>query len=323
MAKITRNSLKKKFTSPIVTVVLFFLAAVMLLGSTIGGTRAALTFYSENYTSEVELYNIGVQLLENGVSVARSGENYLHNGTEGKLLENLLGEDKTFFINKEYQEELQVVNNGSIDQYVRVTIYKYWKDAEGEKTQELLPEWIILNLVNVDSENGTGEGQWLLDSEATTEERIVLYYKEILPAEGGMTEPLSSTLKVDDRVAFMVTRTEEKTDKGTTYKTTFDYDGCELVLEARVDAVQTHSAEDAILSAWGVRVRIDENGFVSELNPEEEAEPEEPDASPEPGETPEEPNVSPEPGENQDESPEPSLSSEPEQSSEPITGPDA
>ena len=35
-----------KAVSPVVTVVLFALAVVMLLGGSIGGTRAALTYYS-------------------------------------------------------------------------------------------------------------------------------------------------------------------------------------------------------------------------------------------------------------------------------------
>ena len=35
-----------------------------------------------------------------------------------------------------------------------------------------------------------------------------------------------------------------------------------LMSEARTDGVQTHNAEDAILSAWGVRLKA-ENGVLS------------------------------------------------------------
>ena len=54
----------RKLLSPVVTMVLFAVAVVMLLGSSIGGTRAALTYYSETYTSRLQMYDIGVTLLE-------------------------------------------------------------------------------------------------------------------------------------------------------------------------------------------------------------------------------------------------------------------
>ena len=59
-----------KAVSPAVTAVLFAVAVVMLLGSSIGGTRAALTYYSETYTSRIQMYDIGVSLLENDREVS-------------------------------------------------------------------------------------------------------------------------------------------------------------------------------------------------------------------------------------------------------------
>ena len=44
--------------------------------------------------------------------------------------------------------------------------------------------------------------------------------------------------------------------------TTYDYDGLQFCVEASVDAVQEHNAEDAILSAWGRKVSIS-NGSLS------------------------------------------------------------
>ena len=41
------------------------------------------------------------------------------------------------------------------------------------------------------------------------------------------------------------------------------YDGIVFVLRADVDAVQTHNAEDAIMSAWGVDVSISDDGSLS------------------------------------------------------------
>ena len=103
------------------------MAAVRILGSRIGSARAALTYYSQTYTSRVQMQNIGVTLLENGEKVSWRDYSDKSNGswneTTGVLLENMLGEGEKFQIGKVYQEELSVTNSGSIDQYVRVNIY--------------------------------------------------------------------------------------------------------------------------------------------------------------------------------------------------------
>ena len=53
------------------TTILLGAAAVLLLSSAIGSTRAALTYYSENYTAKVTVSQIGVSLVENGDIVAK------------------------------------------------------------------------------------------------------------------------------------------------------------------------------------------------------------------------------------------------------------
>ena len=59
-------------------------------------------------------------------------------------------------------------------------------------------------------------------------------------------------------------QTSQTDDNGlTTITTTYEYDGAQFVLEATVDAVQTHNAKDAIKSAWGVDVNISDDGALS------------------------------------------------------------
>ena len=58
--------LKRFLKSPKATVITFALAVVLLLLSSIGGTRAALTYFSETYASRVQMSNIGVTLMEKG-----------------------------------------------------------------------------------------------------------------------------------------------------------------------------------------------------------------------------------------------------------------
>ena len=57
---------KKKKSFPKKSALLLTASALLLIGSTVGSTRAALTYYSENYSAQIEMQNIGVSLLENG-----------------------------------------------------------------------------------------------------------------------------------------------------------------------------------------------------------------------------------------------------------------
>lgn len=104
---------------------------------------------------------------------------------------------------------------------------------------------------------------WVEDTSARTAERRVLYYTNILPT-GAAAPALSDTLTINDGLAAKVTETRTTNAAGqTVITTTYDYDGVQFNLEAEVDAVQTHNAADAILSAWGVRVNITNDGRLS------------------------------------------------------------
>lgn len=61
---------KNKILFPKKVALLLGAAAVLLLGSTVGSTRAALTYYSENYSAQMNLKHIGVSLVENGQVVS-------------------------------------------------------------------------------------------------------------------------------------------------------------------------------------------------------------------------------------------------------------
>lgn len=246
---------KKKFPFRVTTAVLLSASAVLLIGSTVGSTRAALTYYSENYGAEVTVSNIGVSLLENGETVSR--RDYDSNGewneTSGALLADL--QEEAIVPGKEYDEALAVSNSGSIDSYVRVILNKSWTDSEGNTDPNLSPELIDLNLL---TDNG-----WIIDEDASTAERTILYYTNILPA-GDTTPALSDTVRIDPAVADKVT--EEVTTNENGYKTitfTYAYDGYTFELEAEVNAVQTHNAQDAIKSAWGVDVDVADDGTIS------------------------------------------------------------
>ncbi len=244
------KKLKKWIFSPAATIVAFVLAAGLLLFSSVGGTWAALTYFSETYSSQVQMFDIGVTLVENGEDV--SWRNYnakdadgTWNEVTGKLLSNMLAEGEELALGKPYREELSVRNSGTINQYVRVSVYKYWVDENGQKLQNMDPSLIDLHYINQG-------GAWLLDEGASTDERTVLYYSQLLNA-GDSTPLFSDTLTIDGSIA---TFCKQEPGEDGTVVTTYTYNGKQFCLEAKVDAVQENNAEAAILSAWGRNVVI-------------------------------------------------------------------
>lgn len=252
----------KKKLRKINPIILLAAAAVLLLASTAGSTQAALTYYSKNYSAEVKVSNIGITLLENDKEI--SCRNYLEDDqweeTKGTLFTEMIPEGEELILGKDYKEELAVKNSGAIDSYVRVILTKSWKDAQGVKNTKLSPALIDLNLL-------TGDNDWVVDQQASTPERTVLYYTKILPV-GETTPDFSDWVSIDPSVATKVKETVETvgTVSGNDMKTvtyTFVYDGYTFSVEVEADAVQTHNAEDAIKSAWGVDVNVTEDGSLS------------------------------------------------------------
>lgn len=253
----------KAISSPRVNIALFVIAAILLLISVVGGTQAALSYYSDTYLARLNVSNIGVTLLENDEPVAwrdYAGDDEWDTPSvevEHRLLHNMLSDGERLQIGREYPERLQVQNTGEINQFVRVKLYKYWEDADGNKVNVVSPDLIRFNAA-------AGNG-WLVDEEETTVERMVLYYNRALSA-GEITPQFSSSISIDPSVVNLVT--QEKTTEQEDFKTVttiitkYDYDGLRFCLEAEVDAVQEHNVQDAVLSAWGKDIVVN-NGILS------------------------------------------------------------
>ena len=64
-------------------------------------------------------------------------------------------------------------------------------------------------------------------------------------------------MKIDPAVSKEVIQTVD----GNKYAYAYKYDGYQFVVEAEVQAIQTHNAVDAIKSAWGVDVAITKDGL--------------------------------------------------------------
>ena len=104
----------------------------------------------------------------------------------------------------------------------------------------------------------------MIDEDASTPERTILYYTKILPI-GASTPVLSDTLTIDPAIGSKVIETVTTDKDG--YKTityTYEYDGYKFNIDAEVHAVQTHNVVDAIKSAWGVDVKVvSDDGMIS------------------------------------------------------------
>ena len=238
------------------TMALLALAVILLAASALGSTRAALTYFSDNYTAQLEVSHIGVTLGENGKDI--SSRDYAGSGdawkeSQGELLKDMLGKEEKVALGKKYDEKLTVRNSGAIDEYVRVSIVKSWTDKDGNKVTSLSPKLIDLGM--------TGNG-WINDKNNSTEERIMLYYPRVLKS-GEMAPAFADSIRIDDAVANKVTEETRIEDGHTVITTTFNYDGVNFNLEAEVDAVQTHNAKDAIKSAWGIDVNVASDGTIS------------------------------------------------------------
>lgn len=227
--------------------ILLGIAAVLLLGSGVGSARAALTYYSDQYSASMDMSTIGVSLKENGKVV--SSKTYDDQGDattndEGKLLQNLLKEDEKFVLGKTYDEKLAVENSGNIDTFVRVVLTKSWQDKEG-KNVDLSPALIEL---------GFNQDGWVINEAQSTDERVVLYYTKVVESKK-TTPDFMKTIRISNQLSTMYTKVEDEK----TIKYQYTYNGYTFTLDAEVDAVQTHNAKDAIKSAWGIDVSVNDD----------------------------------------------------------------
>ncbi len=289
--------LKKLAASSAVTIAALALAIGLLGYSTIGGARAALTHYSDNYISQMQLLEIGVTLYENDRPVATGAdhqvdraEGHTNNaGDQNGLLYTLqlqqgdkLEKAEEFHLGVHYAEKLKVHNpsvtnsNGqqqNITQYIRVTITRYWTDQEGKNGQKLAnldPAFIQLLLDGADIAAPAGApkltaNNWLEDTSSRTDERMVLYYT--LPVgPGSETALFADTFMVSGDAAKVIDeKTVSDTNDGVTVEHVYRYNNACFHLDIRVDAVQDHHVADAIQSAWGRTVTINEAGEITAI----------------------------------------------------------
>ncbi len=234
--------------TPLATGLILAAAIVLLATSGIGIAMAVPSIRTNQEYSNIAQDSIGVSLQEDGQPVSGKLMGSMLEQTEGKLV-----------YDKEYSEPLRVFNSGEINEYVRVTVRKYWTDENGKKT-DLSPELIHVTLNGQDLyKEGFQQNGWVADSASLSvdsPETVVLYYSQLL-ASGTPSSLFADSISIDKTVAKAV-KTEPD---GNTIRHIYKYDGVQFYLDVTVDAVQEHNAEytdesgntvGAIKSAWGV-----------------------------------------------------------------------
>lgn len=130
------------------------------------------------------------------------------------------------------EKNLTVTNTKTVALYTRVTVDKYWKDAEDVKDYDANSTLIHL---------GFNQDDWLVGPESE-DEMIVLYYKGVLEP-GVETSSFLSTISLDRSIGN-------------------SYSNKKACIEVSVDAVQSYDGVNAILSEWGVFATLDDNGNI-------------------------------------------------------------
>lgn len=226
---------------PIITLLLFTVALALLLFSTVGGARAAIT-----YGTNADAYMAEITFTPNKeLSISRSGD----------LTDLGTG---LFVPGKTYEENLTIANGGNtedgdINKYIRVVVNKYWKDSTGAKMIEMDPSLISVSLDN--------SSAWLTDSAMQTTERDIFYYPQ--PVSAGSSATLGLCISIDGSVVQLVKQSSTTAGGYTTITNTYLYDGKMICIEIEADGVQTHHAEDAIMSAWGRAVTVSDGGTLT------------------------------------------------------------
>ena len=237
----------KKFTKRSLTILVAGLVLILAGATTFALSASGLLFESE-YKAEFYMNHLQIHLTENGIDVCESKE-------PGTLALN-----GNIDPGKVYEEEIAARNGQDIPVYARMTVRKYWVDSEGKKATDLSPDMIKLTYEGEEYNTSA----WKENPDERTSESRTYYYLSQIPASGD-SEQLFNRLSIDSAVLDDVTENSTEKDGVTTYTYTYKYDGYTFMIEADVQAIQTHNANDAIKSQWGI-YNVTENGGSLSVN---------------------------------------------------------
>lgn len=256
--------MKKIVKNPLIVLAVGIL---IVLGSSVGATRAAFMYKSEAEEVDFHTTNVRVALLEGTDDSKESGD--MKDVTDDGVLSFPGIPSDDVKIGNKYKELVSIKNTSTqYDEYVRVTVRKYWvtENDNGEivKNPSLDPALIKLDIVN------NNQTKWFVDVADSTAEEEVYYLTS--PVASGQVVPLIRGITISNKVVTAVETKAASDDEGNTISGTIEdyyiYDGGSFYVDVKVDAVQTHNSESAIKGAWGIEAKCDakDDGTIISIN---------------------------------------------------------
>ena len=235
---------------------LFILAAGLVLvgAGAFGTTRAVEEYSSGTQGVQFETAKFSVDLIEEQSSgeITVAGSHTKPATLALSAFDKVKAGTEEIKVDYPYPEKVWIQNNsgGEFPEYVRVVVDKNWVDENGDKDTSADPALIGLNAASGWSKIDSGK------------EQTVFYYTK--PIEKSEKIQLLESIQLDKKVIDGYSKTE--IIDGNKYVTIEGYESKTFSIQMRVDAVQAHHAEDAMLGAWGVVAEINEDGTIKSID---------------------------------------------------------
>lgn len=209
--------------------ILMGIAGALVVTTMIGGSLALVrTSSSGQATSDITTKDLGIGIYEDNTE-AIDGEIIVKTKVPGETVSKNLVIKNTKTTDTGY------------DTYVRVTIYKTWGEMSDSQNKIFIKDSSLEQLDQIIL-GITQDPNWYLSTVASTNEETVLYYKvPIKPGES--TTSFLNSIKIDESLD------NKYADKS-------------ILLDIDADAVQVIDGVDAISSAWGISVSVNNLGEI-------------------------------------------------------------
>ena len=209
--------------------ILMGIAGALVVTTIIGGSLALVrTSSSGQATSDITTKDLGIGIYEDNTE-AIDGEIIVKTKVPGETVSKNLVIKNTKTTDTGY------------DTYVRVTIYKTWGEMSDSQNKIFIKDSSLEQLDQIIL-GITQDPNWYLSTVASTNEETVLYYKvPIKPGES--TTSFLNSIKIDESLD------NKYADKS-------------ILLDIDADAVQVIDGVDAISSAWGISVSVNNLGEI-------------------------------------------------------------
>ena len=209
--------------------ILMGIAGALVVTTIIGGSLALVrTSSSGQATSDITTKDLGIGIYEDNTE-AIDGEIIVKTKVPGETVSKNLVIKNTKTTDTGY------------DTYVRVTIYKTWGEMSDSQNKIFIKDSSLEQLDQIIL-GISQDPNWYLSTVASTNEETVLYYKvPIKPGES--TTPFLNSIKIDESLG------NKYADKS-------------ILLDIDADAVQVIDGVDAISSAWGISVSVNNLGEI-------------------------------------------------------------